>query len=387
MHGGAVAGVRFADQQGWGCLSIRTGDAKDRAALVFLLGLTAVALYFCYILLAPFLRPIGFSAMLAILFYPLHSRILHRLRKRNLSALLSTLLVAVFIVCSTVFLGRALATGLRDIYQSMSNSGDGGERLGIYLIHLLDRAVELISRYVPISVSDLRTATANQAEKWVAALLSMTAGALGSFTALLANALAAFFILFFFLRDGKSILRRTAVLLPLRADQTRRLFARVRETLHATVYGMLTIAGLQGALTGMAFWVLGITSPALWAIVAALGALVPVIGTSLVLLPAISMLIFSGYWIKGLILLAWGLAIIHPIDNLLRPQLIGNRIKLPTLYLFFALLGGLKAFGALGLLIGPIILAITMALFQFLREEKRVGNWTRAGAFAQGAHP
>ena len=114
-----------------GDVSIRTGDVNNRAALFFLLGLTVVALYFCYILFAPFLRPIGFSAIIAVLFYPLHSRILHRLRKRNVSALLSTLVIAVIIVCSAVFLGRALATGLRDIYQSMSNSGDGGERLGI----------------------------------------------------------------------------------------------------------------------------------------------------------------------------------------------------------------------------------------------------------------
>ena len=202
----------------------------------------------------------------------------------------------------------------------------------------------------------------------------MTAGAVGSFTTLLANAMAAFFILFFFFRDGMSMLRRTTVLLPLRSDQTRRLFARVRETLNATVYGTLTMAGLQGALTGVGFWVLGISSPALWAVVTGLCALLPVIGTSIVLLPAVSMLVFSGHWIKGLILLAWGLAIVHPVDNLLRPQLIGSRTALSTLYVFFALLGGLKAFGALGVFVGPIVLAITLALFKFIREEKAGGQ-------------
>jgi predicted PurR-regulated permease PerM len=135
---------------------------------------------------------------------------------------------------------------LRDVYQSLSSSGNGSERLGPYLIHLLDRTVELLSRYLPISAADLRTATVNQAQKGVAALLSMTAGIVGSLTALVADALAAFSILFFFFRDGKAILRRTAVLLPLHADQTRRLFTRVKDTLNATVYGTLTIAALQG---------------------------------------------------------------------------------------------------------------------------------------------
>jgi len=348
---------------------------KNRAGLVALLGLTAVAIYFCCVLIAPFLRPILFSVVLAILFYPLHSRIHRRVRNRNVSALLSTCLVILFIVLSAVFLGRALATGLRDVYQSLTSSGDGSERLSLYLIHLFERALELVSSYLPISTSDLRTAIANQAEKAAAVLLGMTAGALGSFTALLANTLIAFFVLFFLLRDGKAMLRRAAILLPLRTSQTTRLFALVKDTLNATVYGTLAMAALQGTLAGLAFWFLGVTSAGLWGIVTALCALLPFIGTGIVLLPAISMLLFSGHWIKGLILLAWGLAIVHPVDNLLRPHLIGSRTKLSTLFVFFALLGGLNAFGGLGVFVGPVILAITLALLKFLREERRAGNW------------
>jgi predicted PurR-regulated permease PerM len=349
---------------------------KNRAGLVALLGLTAVAIYFCYILIVPFLSPLVFSVVLAILFYPLHSRIHRRVRNRNISALLSTGLVVLLIAFTAVFLGQALATGLSDVYHSLSNSGDGSERLSLYLLHLFERAVGLLSRYLPVSSSDMQTATVNQAEKGVAALLGMSARALGNVTALLVNALIAFFILFFFLRDGKAMLRRAAVLLPLRPEQTRRLFALVKETLYAIVYGTLTMAALQGTLAGIAFWLLGVSSPGLWAMATALCALLPLIGTGIVLLPAISMLMFSGHWIKGLILLAWALVIVHPVDNLLRPVLIGNRTKLSTLWVFFALLGGLHAFGGLGLFIGPIVLAITMALIKFLREEKRAGNWS-----------
>ena len=348
---------------------------KKQAGLIFLLCLTATALYFCYVLIAPFLKPILVSSVLAILFYPLHARIFRRIRNRNASALLSTCLVVLLGVLSAVFLGRALATGLRDIYQSLGGTGDGGERLSLYLLHIFERAIELVSGYLPISSSDLRSATVNQAEKGVSALLGMTAGVLGSFTALLANAVIAFFVLFFLLRDGNAMLRRSAVLLPLRRDQTRRLFALVKDTLNATVYGTLTMAALQGALAGLAFLFLGVTSAGLWGIVTALCALLPFIGTGIVLLPAISMLIFSGHWIKGLILLAWGLAIVHPVDNLLRPHLIGSRTKLSTLYVFFALLGGLKVFGGLGVFIGPITLAITLALLKFLREAMRAGTW------------
>ena len=86
------------------------------------------------------------------------------------------------------------------------------------------------------------------------------------------------------------------------------------------------------------------------------------------------MLLFSGHWIKALILLAWGLVVVHPIDNVLRPYLIGERTKLSTLFVFFAILGGLRTFGAMGVFIGPTILAATLALVSFLREENRQGR-------------
>jgi predicted PurR-regulated permease PerM len=348
---------------------------KNQGAVVFLLGLTAVALYFCYVLISPFLKPIIFSAVLAILFFPLHARIRRRIRNGNVCALFSTVLVILLIGSCAAFLGRAVVTGLRDVYQSFSVPGNGGERLSLYLVQLFEKAVETLSSYLPISAGDLQNATVNQAEKWIGVLLDMTAGALGSLSSLLVNTFIAFFILFFFLRDGRRMLRRASVVLPLKKEQARRLFARVQSTLHAIVCGTLAMAALQGALTGVAFWILGVNSPVLWAIVTGLCALLPVIGTAIVLVPAISMLIFSGHWIKGTVLLAWSLAVVHPVDNVLRPYLIGGRVKLSTLYVFFAIIGGLKAFGAIGLFLGPLILAVTVALFTFLREMKRAGSW------------
>ena len=148
-------------------MSDNSHRVKNRAGIVFLLCLTAVALCFCYVLIAPFLKSIVLSAVLAVLFYPLHSRIARRIRIRNVSALLSTCLVVLCIVSVAVFLGRAIATGLRDVYQSLSNSGDGSERLSLYLVHLFERAVDLVSSYLPISSSDLRSATVKQADKGV----------------------------------------------------------------------------------------------------------------------------------------------------------------------------------------------------------------------------
>ena len=344
---------------------------KNRATLVFLIALTAIALYLCYLLVAPFLKPILFSLILAIIFYPAHARIHQQVRNRNISALLSTTLVILLILSISIFLGRAMVSGLRDIYQSLSGAGETRERLSFFIVQVFDQAIALANRHIPISAPDLQTAVSNQAERAVAALIAMSAGALGSVTSLAVNSFIAFFILFFLFRDARSMLRRAAIFLPLSHSQATRLFQSVTNVLHAIVYGTLAVAAIQGTLAGLSFWVLGVSSPAIWGVITALCAMIPVIGTTLVLLPAICMLVVSGHWIKGLILLLWALAVVHPVDNLLRPYLIGDRVKLPMLYVFFAILGGLRAFGGLGVFIGPLILAVTIALFSLLREEKR----------------
>jgi predicted PurR-regulated permease PerM len=301
----------------------------------------------------------------------------HRwIRNRNAAAALSTTAVILFIALAAIFPGRAILSGLGDIYQSLANPGEGKERLSAYVLHVLERAVGIAGRYIPISAADLQVAMSNQVQKVISSLLAMSAGALGSITSLVGNALISFFILFFLFRDGRSMLRRAAVVLPLNCDQVTRLYACVKETLNAIVYGTLAIAVIQGTLTGVAFAFLGLTSPALWGIVTSLCALLPVIGTGFVFVPAMSMLAFNGHWIKSAILLIWAIVVVHPVDNLLRPYLIGGRTKLSTLYVFFALLGGLKTFGALGVFVGPLVLAVTVALFRFLREQKTAAGWT-----------
>jgi predicted PurR-regulated permease PerM len=357
------------------CVFGRNNVTRNRATVVFLLALTIAAVYFCYLLIAPFFKPIIFSVVVAVLCYPLHTHIRRRIRNRNIAATLSTTAAILLIISFSFFVGRALLPGLHDIYDSLTGSGEGKERLSMFILHLFGRAIAWASRYISISVPSLQGAILSQVEKALTSLLAVTAGLIGSLSTFGLNAFIAIFILFFLLRDGRSMLRRAAVVLPLTPEQVRRLFALVKETLHAIMYGTLAMAAIQGALTGMAFWFLGLTSPVVWGLLASLLAVLPIVGTTLVWLPAACMLLLSGHWIKGVLLLVWGVAVVHPVDNVLRPYLIGERVKLSTLYVFFALLGGLKTFGGLGVFIGPLILAVTVALFRFLREEKRAGNW------------
>jgi predicted PurR-regulated permease PerM len=357
-------------------LSLGSNDIiRSRAGVVCLLGLTGLALYLCYLLVAPFLKPILFAFTFAIVFYPVQAKIRHWVRNRNAGAALSTTAVILVVGAISFLIGRALVSGLHDIYDSLSGSGESRERLTVFIIQLFDRAISWASHYVPISMLDFQSALLSQVEKAVASVLGATAGFVGSLSAFGFNTFIAIFVMFFLLRDGQSMSWRAADILPLRLGQARRLFSLVRETLHAIVYGTLAMAAIQGTLTGLAFWFLGLASPAVWGLLATVLAVLPIVGTTCVWLPEAGMLVMSGHWIKGLILTVWGVAVVHPVDNILRPYLIGGRVKLSTLYVFFAVIGGLKAFGALGLFIGPLILAVTVALFCFLREEQRVGTW------------
>ena len=347
---------------------------QNRATYIFLLCLTLAALYGCYLLVVPFWKPIVFAAVAAILFQPVHLGIRRRVKNRTIAALCTTLIVVLLIILCSVLLGRAIAIGVHEIYDALNVSADGRERLGAYLVSISERITAFASRYFPLSVPDLRGAVSSQGQKVVAVFVNSATALAGEIGVVIVNALISFFILFFLFRDGRQLLRRAYVLLPLTVNQWRRLCARIEETLRAVVYGSIAMAAMQGALTGVGFWMLGVSSPILWAIVTALCALVPVIGTGFVLVPAISMLLFSGHWVKALILLVWGLVMVHPIDNVLRPYLIGERTQLSTLFVFFAILGGLRTFGAMGVFIGPIILAATFALVSFLREENRQGR-------------
>jgi predicted PurR-regulated permease PerM len=134
------------------------------------------------------------------------------------------------------------------------------------------------------------------------------------------------------------------------------------------VYGCLAVGVAQGSLAALAFRVLGLPSPVLWGVLTASFSLVPVVGSAAVWGPAVIILVVGGHWGKGLILLGWGAGVVAQVGSLVRPYVISERVKLHTLLVFFALLDGVKAFGVMGLFIGPVILSITPVVLEMLRE-------------------
>jgi predicted PurR-regulated permease PerM len=201
----------------------------------------------------------------------------------------------------------------------------------------------------------------------------MTVGAANLFIIVL-KFLLMLLTLFFVFRDGDSFYRWVRSTLPFAPAQQERIFGRLGQTVNAVTYGISITAAVQGLLAGLLYWILGVPFPAFWGLLTGIVAPIPLGGTGLVWGPAGVYLIATESLVRGIILLACGALVVSTIDNVLKAYLISGRTKLPPLILFFAILGGLRAYGVLGVFVGPLLLALVIdgvALYRDIRAERR----------------
>jgi predicted PurR-regulated permease PerM len=180
----------------------------------------------------------------------------------------------------------------------------------------------------------------------------------------------ALFVLFFFLRDGEWMVARAMALVPLDDRRQARLLGHLADVTRAVVLGSLVTAAAQGLLLGIGFALAGVPSPVFFGVIAVGAALVPMLGTTLVWIPAAIWIGVSGHWGAALFLIVWGVAAVSAADNVIRPLFISSRAKISTLPVFIGLLGGITAFGAIGIFLGPVVIALVLALLEFAEEAR-----------------
>lgn len=349
-----------------------TPTVKRRITLGFLLLLAGFTLYLCYIIFYPFLRPLLSAVVIAVVFFPINARLARLVASPSLAALISTILVVFILVIPAVFIGIALTREATFLYNFLDQRSEESGGLSPYLMQLIERPLDWIGQYVDVSQVNIGAWLRSRLQQISGFLVTEVGTLLGNLTSFLVNTAITLFTLFFLFREGRSMRRRAAAVLPLSPEQIDRLFTGIENTIIATVYGGIVVAIAQGALTGLALWALGIHSPVLWGVVAAVFALLPLVGTAVVWVPAALYLFATGAWIKALILIAWGAGVVGTVDNILRPYLISGRVQMHTLLIFFSVFGGVQAFGFLGLFVGPVILAITITVLGMLRDEGRM---------------
>ena len=341
---------------------------RQQANTWFLFALAALALYLSYLVAHPFLNAIFAAVVLAVVFYPLHTRVHLFVARPNLAATLSTVLVILIVAIPATVLAVVVTGELRDLYAALSERSAAQGGVNASFRKLMEVPIGLLGKYIDMSRLDFRSTLLGWVDAASRYLVAASGRVVSNVLSLLLETVVVFFTLFFLFRDGVSFRRRIAAVIPLTSKQSTRLVSRMSETIVASVYGGIAVGIAQGLLTGLAFWILGASSPVLWGIVAALASLIPVVGTGLVWAPAALVLAIGGYWVKALIMLAWGAAVVAQIDAVVRPYIVSGHAKMHNLLIFFALLGGVKAFGFMGIFIGPVIVAVTIVLLDMLRE-------------------
>jgi len=347
--------------------------SSKQATTWFLVAVGVIAIYLCYRIAEPFLSPIFIAVVVAVVFFPLHARIAVRVRRPNAAAL-SMLAVVFTMAIPALFMGIVATRELHATYQSVSakSAAEGG--LAPYMMHMLEAPLRVMGRYAGVSALNIRSSVLEWADQASRYLLGHGAQALGNIFDFVLRTAAVFFTLFFLFRDGREICRQLMAALPLPEEKSAKLMTRIYDAIIATAYGGIAVAVIQGALNALGFWAVGIPAPILWGIAAGVASLIPVVGTALVWTPAAVALFLAGHWIRALILVALEFARALLIDTVIRPYVISGRAKIPNLLLFFALLGGAKAFGIVGLFIGPVVVAVTTAVIDLLREQTDVGR-------------
>ena len=337
-----------------------------QARWLAVLAATAIALYLCWLMLRPFITVLEWAAVLVIVFYPVHQRLAKKIKRRGLSALVSSLLVIVIVVAPVTFLTVTLANELAST----------ARELPAHMAQLLDPEAPVtgpVSKWVhdhlAVAALSSQTFIVEQLKNAGGAFLEQSLGLMGNILNGIVKAFLVVFTMYYLFRDGDKIVRALPGVLPLNSQQSEAILARTSQVVSASVYGVVTIAMIQGMLGGLAFWILGVPSPILWATVLAFVSMIPIAGSFFVWLPASIYLLMTGHWTKAILLSLWGALVISTIDNLLRPKLIKNQTKLPELFIFFSVLGGMSVFGLLGIVLGPVVLAITLGLLQTFKQE------------------
>lgn len=338
----------------------------------FMLFFLVVAFCFGFILVEPFMHTIILSAILAIIFSPLNSRLFTRLGERaNLAAGLTSALVVVLILLPTAFLVWGLITEGMHSMMAIRAWADGNDFGALLNSHKLDPVLDWMRTNLPFIAVDeaaIQAKLLNFTQKFTQSVLDVSTTVVGNMAKLLLRFFLMMFMIFYFLREGRGIVQKIKYLAPLRTHQEDFIIESLQRVSRAVLFGSLLIAILQGLVGALGLWIVGIP-PLFWGTMMGLAALIPVIGTGLIWIPAAAYLYFFGEWSTAAFFLFYNVVIVTNIDTILRPMLMRKAAQVSPFYIFLAILGGIHAFGALGIIYGPLILTFLMVMIKIYSEE------------------
>jgi len=325
-------------------------------------------LYQFYLMFHVFLVPLTWAGMLALIFYPVQAKLTDLLRGRvGLASFLLTTVVILVVMVPTVLISILLANESAALYERTKEFLTSDEP---------QQVMERLQAYVPASLQsvlqtssfDVASLAGTGANAVSAFLVSQVAGIAKNIASFLANFFLTTFALFFFFRDGARMVRWFRDVLPMEPAHKELLLTRFYDTVSAVVQGTLVTAAAQGLLAGIGYWVVGAPFSLIFGCATALMSLIPM-GPPVVWGGLAIYLAVTGSVGRAVILALWGALVVSAVDNFLKPLIIGNRTDIPTILLFFGILGGLQAYGFLGVFLAPAVIAILVAVVRIYREQ------------------
>ena len=350
-----------------------TNPTADRRVLLVLLIAISIALGW---ILQPFFEVILWGFIIALLATPLNRHVIHRYKLgSNTAALLTMLVVLLVVVLPLVLISVSLATEASGIYQRIQ-SGDlkpASYLRGVFDA-LPDGVVSILDRFGLTNFSLLQSRVSSLLSQGTQ-FIATQALSMGQLTFDFgAKVFITLYLSFFLIRDRDVLMKTLQRGIPLATAHKQELWSIFTTVVRATVKGNLLVAAVQGALGGLAFWVLGIGAPVLWAVLMAFVSLLPAVGAALVWAPVAVFLLVQGLAWQSLALIAWGVLVIGLIDNLLRPMLVGKDTSMPDYVVLITTLGGMSVFGLHGFVLGPTIAAMFMAIWQIYAAQHGPSN-------------
>jgi predicted PurR-regulated permease PerM len=338
-------------------------------ARVGLLLLIAALLYLVWRIVAPLWQPLVWAVLLGSLLAPVHRRVTRRLHRRaNLASGVTTAGVVVLLLMPVVAIAGAVAAQAAQLLKRIDTDSLRLSNLDLSYIPMLAKPLGWVQATTGVTLAQIEGWLVTGAKRLLEALASsgpaVMLGALGT----LVSFVLMLFVLFFVLRDGPAFAEQAVRMLPVEQRLRQRLRRHLVEVTRAVFMGIGLTALVQGVLLGIGFAISGLPSPLVFGVLGALFALVPVVGSAIVWGPAAIWLLVQGETGFAIFMAAWGIVVVGSVDNFLRPILISGRVEVPTLAVFIGVMGGLSAFGFIGLFLGPIVLGLVVALFRFAAE-------------------
>jgi predicted PurR-regulated permease PerM len=325
--------------------------------------LTVGVLAVCAFMLRPFFLAIVGSIVLAVIVQRPYNWLATSIRKPSLCAATGLVLIVLVVVTPVYLLAHNLTEQAVNVIATL-RSPDTQQKITDYFT----RHPTLADRVNTVTESlDLQ----NTARSVAGFFGSRVAGFIGQSFGAITQIVVMLFILFFLLRDRALMLSFARWLIPLEDDESELLISRIGDTIYATALGRLAIAGIQGGLAGLSYWVLGVPNHLFWAILTGLMAMVPAFGAFLVWVPIALYLGFGGHWGKAALLAAWGGGFVSLIDNFLYPVLIGPRLQQHTVAVLISILGGIALFGITGIVLGPVAFTTAVTLLEIWKKRTR----------------